>query len=183
MSEQYKFNDPEGLYFTTTTVVDWIDVFTRKEFKLIILDSLKFCQENRGLEIYAWCLMSNHLHLIISSKEGFQLSAIMRDFKKFTSKEIVKAIKDGGFESRGTWMLERFVLAGQKLNRIKNYKFWKDGNHPEELYSNKFIEQKLNYIHNNPVVAIIVEEPEHYLYSSARDYVGQKGLLDVILID
>ena len=127
--------------------------------------------------------MSNHLHMIISSKDGIILASIMRDFKKFTSKKIISLIKNDGIESRRNWILDRFELAGKKLNRIKNYKVWKDGNHPEELYSNKFIQQKLNYIHNNPVTAEIVDEPEHYLYSSARDYIGEKGLIDIILID
>ncbi len=109
MSEQYKFNDPEGLYFTTSTVVDWIDIFTRKKFRIIILDSLKYCQLNKGLEIYAWCLMSNHLHMIISAKDGILLASIMRDFKKFTSKNIISLIKSDGIESRRNWILDRFA--------------------------------------------------------------------------
>jgi REP element-mobilizing transposase RayT len=80
MSDKYKINNKDGVYFVTLTVVDWIDVFTRKEHKERIIDSLKFCQQNKGLEIYAWCLMSNHLHMIISASPGFNLSDILRDF-------------------------------------------------------------------------------------------------------
>ena len=182
MSEQYKFHDKEGLYFTTTTVVDWIDVFTRKNHKMIIVDSLQYNQQHKGLIIHSWCLMTNHLHMIVSARSGFSLSAIMRDFKKFTSKEIIKTINDI-HESRKDWMLKRFEYAGKYSKRIKNYKFWQDGNHTIELNTNELIDQKLDYIHNNPVVAEIVEKPEEYLYSSARDYIGIKGLLDIELID
>lgn len=182
MSEQYKFHDNEGVYFTTSTVVDWIDIFTRLDYKMVIIDSLKYNQQQKGLVIHSWCLMTNHLHMIVSTKEGFSLSAIMRDFKKFTSKEIMKTIVDIQ-ESRKDWMLKRFEYAAKYSKRIKNYKFWQDGSHPIELNTNELIEQKLDYIHNNPVVTEIVEKSEEYLYSSARDYIGIKGLLDIELID
>lgn len=182
MSEQYKFHDNQGVYFTTSTVVNWIDIFTRLDYKMVIIDSLKYNQQQKGLVIHSWCLMTNHLHMIVSTKEGFSLSAIMRDFKKFTSKEIIKTIVDIQ-ESRKDWMLKSFEYAAKYSKRIKNYKFWRDGNHPIELNTNELIEQKLDYIHNNPVVTEIVEKPEEYLYSSARDYIGIKGLLDIELID
>ncbi len=182
MSEQYKFNDPEGLYFITSTVVDWVDVFTRPEYKLIIIDSLKYNQEHKGLIIHAWCLMTNHFHMIVSSRPGISLSDIMRDFKKFTSKALVKEISEIS-ESRKNWMLKRFEYVGKYSNRIKYFKFWQDGLHAMELTSNNLIDQKLDYIHNNPVTAEIVCNPEDYLYSSARDYIGEKGLLDIELLD
>ncbi len=174
----YKTPNPEGIYFTTTTVVDWIDVFTRKEHRLIVLDSLKYCQEHKGLIVYAYCLMLNHLHMICAAQEGFLLSDIFRDFKKFTAKAIIKAIEQEP-ESRRDWMLYRFEYNGKLLARIEKYKFWMDGNHAKELLDSKTSRQKLDYIHNNPVRAMIVEEPEHYLFSSARNYAGLPGLMDV----
>jgi putative transposase len=182
MSDKYKINNIEGIYFVTLTVVDWVDVFTRKEHKERIIESLKFCQQNKGLDIYAWCLMSNHLHMIISARSGFNLSDILRDFKKFTSKQIVKAIQEEP-ESRRDWMLYRFEFAGKFLKRIKEYKFWQDGNMAKELITNEFIQQKLDYIHFNPVEALIVSEPEHYLFSSASNYAGGGGLIDVKFIE
>lgn len=170
-------------YFLTLTVVDWVDVFTRPEYRYILLDSLKYCQNNKGLIIYAWCLMSNHIHLITGAKEGFHLSNIIRDFKKFTSKAIVKAIFENPIESRKKWMLNRFEFAGKYDNKITNYKFWKEGNEAKEIHTNSFLDQKLDYIHHNPVKAEIVVKPEDYLYSSARDYSGEKGLLDVEIIN
>ncbi|GAA4314299.1 REP-associated tyrosine transposase [Nibribacter koreensis] len=170
------------LYFLTLTVVDWIDVFTRPVYRHIILESLKFCQEKKGLEIYAWVLMSNHLHLIASAKEGANLSDILRDFKKFTSRSIVEAIKQEN-ESRKEWMLYRFQFPANVQSKVIHYKFWQDGNEAKEIHSNEFLQQKIDYIHQNPVRAEWVQEPEHFIYSSARDYAGGKGLIEIILAD
>ena len=180
MSEKYKFNDPEGIYFVTLSIVHWIDLFTRKELKYIIIDSLKHCQKQKGLIINAWCLMPSHLHMIIRTEDEL-LENILRDFKKFTAKEIVEVIGRIN-ESRSEWLLRAFKNAGSKLKRIKSNKVWQDGNHPEQLITSKFVNQKLNYIHNNPVEAEIVDELEYYWYSSARDYAGKKGLLSVELL-
>jgi putative transposase len=180
MSEKYKFHNPEGIYFITSTVVHWIDVFTRKECKHIILESLQYCQEQKGLVIHGWCLMESHLHLIVSTT-GQPLAAILRDFKKYTSRQLVKTLQEIN-ESRKEWLLRAFTKAGEKLNRVQQYKVWQDGNHPLLLENNYLQEQKLNYLHQNPVQSEIVEEPEQYLYSSARDYVGYAGLLKVMLL-
>lgn len=92
MGFHHKIN--EGMvHFVTMTVVGWIDVFTRENHKMAIVDSLKYCQQTKGLEIYGWCLMSSHLHMIISAKNDFNLSDVLRDFKKFTSKEIIRLVK------------------------------------------------------------------------------------------
>lgn len=169
------------MYFITLTVVEWIDVFTRPAHKHVILDSLRYCQNNKGLLIHAWCMMSNHLHFLASTKEGYHLSNVLRDFKKFSNKEIIKSIKDFP-ESRRNWMLSRFKLASENNSKIQEYKFWQDGNAPKEIHTTKFLEQKLNYIHMNPVKAEIVINSEDYLYSSAMDYAGMKGLLDLEMI-
>ena len=169
------------MYFLTLTVVDWVDVFTRPTYKQDIVDSLAYCQTQKGLELYAWVLMTNHLHLLASAADGFNLSDILRDFKKFTSKTITNRILTEP-ESRRKWMLNQFEFAGRHDPRIKNFKFWQDGNEPKEIHTNDFMFQKLHYIHENPVRAGIIEYPEQYLHSSARTYVGHKGLLDVIVL-
>jgi len=168
-------------YFLTLTVVDWVDIFTRPIYKHIIVDSLKYCQDNKGLILFSWCLMSNHLHLIAGTKEGFNLSDILRDFKKFTNKEIIYTIQNTN-ESRSKWILNRFEFAGKYDPKIKEFKFWQDGNEAKEIHSTPFMEQKLNYIHQNPVKAEIVSNPEDYLFSSARNYRGMPGLLKVEII-
>lgn len=180
MSEKYKFHDPEGIYHVTLTVVHWIDLFTRKDYKYVILDSLKYCQQEKGLVVHVWVLMSSHLHMIVSSK-GEPLEAILRDFKKHTNREIVKTSEVIN-ESRRDWLQRAFQQAASKLKRIKSKKVWQDGNHPVLLDTNKMINERLDYIHRNPVEEEIVDEPCYYWYSSARDYAGKKGLLEVEMI-
>lgn len=125
--------------------------------------------------------MSNHMHLVASARDGFVMSTIIRDFKKFTAKAIIEAIQNDP-KSRREWMLYRFEYNAKFLNCNSKYKFWKDGFHPIELSSIYLMEQKLGYIHMNPVKDGIVEQPEHYLYSSARNYSGTKGLLEIQMI-
>ncbi len=180
MSRNYKINNPEGIYYLTFVTVEWVDVFTRKEYKDVLVESLRYCQENKGLKIYSWVVMSNHVHLIASSDMG-DLSGTIRDFKKYTSMQMLRKISNNRQESRKDWMLHIFKTSGQANSQNKYYQFWRQNNQPKELlpYQGSFTEQKLDYIHNNPVAEGIVENPEHYLYSSARDYAGGKGLIDV----
>ncbi len=154
-ADNYYIEDQNAVYFMTFTVSDWIDIFTRKEYRFVIVDSLNYCIENKGLIVYAWCLMSNHLHLVCQAKEGFELSGIIRDFKKFTSKAIIKLIHEVA-ESRREWLLYRFEFAGKYDNRIKKYKFWQETNHAVLLDNNEMIDQRINYTHENPVRALIV---------------------------
>ncbi|WP_202409499.1 transposase [Hufsiella arboris] len=131
------------LYFLTLTVIDWVDVFTRPVYKHIIVDALKHCQQIKGLEIYAWCLMSNHLHFIAGVKEDneFTLSDILRDFKKITNKKIIEKINTET-ESRKKWMLNQFEFAGRYNPKIKDYKFWQDGNEAKEIHTPEFCSKR-----------------------------------------
>ena len=183
MSTKYKIRDQTKLHFISFAVVEWVDAFTRNLYKDILIESLRYCQQSKGLLLYAWCIMTNHLHLIISSVDGVKQEDIIRDFKKYTSKQLLKTIKENKQESRRNWMLWIFKKAGEKNSNNKNYQFWQQDNHPIELSTNAMMEQRLEYLHNNPVVAGIVDEPEHYVYSSARDYAGIKGLLDLVYIE
>jgi len=170
------------VYFVTDTVVDWVDIFTRPIFKHIIIESLQYCQKEKGLVIYAWVLMTNHMHMIVSATGINKVSDIMRDFKKFTSKEILRTLLKEPTESRREWMLNRFEYAGKNDEKIKNYRFWQEGNDAQEIYLNDYFNQKLNYIHQNPVAAEIVNRAEDYRYSSAIDYAGGKGMLEVLVV-
>jgi putative transposase len=180
--DSYDIVDQNAPYFVTLTVIDWIDIFTRKDYKIIIVDSLNFCIKNKGLEIYAWVIMSNHLHLLVRAKEGFYLSHILRDFKKFTSKAIVKTAMEIA-ESRKDWLLDKFAFEAKRTGRAKNYKLWMDSNHAICLENSTWTMQRLNYIHQNPVRQMIVANPEDYIFSSAVSYAGGKGLVDIILLD
>ena len=180
--DKYKITDQNALYFLTLTVVDWVDVFTRKIYKQDIVESLSFCQQKKGLSVYAWCIMSNHIHLICRAKDNFRLSDILRDFKKFTAKKIIERIKNEP-ESRRAWLLHRFKYAAKFKNQNPEFMFWNKSNHAVLLDTNNMMDERLNYIHQNPVEAGIVDEPECYIYSSARDYSGRKGLLEIEFIE
>ncbi|MEQ6122697.1 transposase [Pseudotenacibaculum sp. MALMAid0570] len=182
MSTKYKATVIGEAYYITITTVGWIDIFTRLRQKYILIDALKHCQKERGLEIYAYCLMSSHLHMLCRASEKEPLSNIMRDFKKFTSKKIIKTILEYP-ESRREWMLDYFMQACAHLKRKQQYKVWQDGYHAEHVFSNKFIKQKIHYIHNNPVVEKIVSLPEDYVFSSARNYAELDNEIEVIQLD
>jgi REP element-mobilizing transposase RayT len=135
MSRNYKFHNPEGVYFVSFSVVEWLDVFTRNEYKDILIDSLRYCQKEKGMEIFAWCIMTNHMHLIFRSIKGRKPELLLGDFKRFTSKVIVKAIQDNTQESRKEWLLEQFIKAGMKSSNVKKYQFWRHDNKPIEPIS------------------------------------------------
>ena len=178
----YKIRNQEGLHFITFAVVEWVDVFTRQQYRDIVVESLKYCIDNKGLQLHAWVIMSNHVHFIVSAKETYQLSDILRDFKKFTAVKIITAIKNNTRESRKEWMLAIFRTKGNENSRNSTNQFWRQDNQPIELTTNKMIEQRLNYLHNNPVEAGIVSNPLDYLYSSAKDYAQEKGLIKIELL-
>jgi len=180
MSDRYKINEQDGAYFITMTVVNLINIFTRKEQIQIIIDSLKHCQKEKELEIYGWCLMPSHLHIICRAGGKIGMSAILRDFKKYTSKKIVKQIIEES-ESENEWILQQFKDACKYLKRKQEYKVWQDSNHAKIIFTNNFFHQKLNYIHQNPVEAMLVANPEDYLYSSARNYAELDCCLEIII--
>ena len=182
MTTAYQINNQEATYYLTLQVVFWIDIFTRKTYRDIIIESLQHCQKEKGLEIYAFVIMSNHVHLLVrSSKE--ELSGTIRDFKKHTSKVIVKEILISGIESRKKWMLNLFSNAAKQKNKKSNYQLWTHENHAIEVFSNTFIKEKITYIHNNPVKNGIVQNPEEYIYSSAKFYAGEESVLEIIPVD
>ena len=180
MKEGYIIRDQAKAHFITMTVVDWIDVFSRKIYRDIVVDSFNYCIKNKGMILYGFVIMSNHIHMIIQSKDE-KLTELIRDFKKFTAKTILDKILIEN-ESRKEWMLERFKKATETHQRNKNYQFWQLNNHPVEVYSAEFLWSKLDYIHLNPIRAGIVEKASHYTYSSAQNYVNDDGLVNVHLV-
>lgn len=182
MSRELKISNPEGLYFLTWATVGWIDVFSRQVYRDLLLEHLKFSREKKGFNIHAWCLMSNHIHLIASTQQGINMSHVLRDLKGYSSKKLLAAIETEPTESRKDWMLHQFGRAGRFNPNNLHYQFWQQDNHPIELITHDFTMQKLEYIHNNPVTAGWVDYPHEYRYSSARDYAGIKGLLDIDML-
>ena len=128
MSVKYKFRDQRQLYFVTFAVVNWIDLFIRNEYKDILLDSWRYCQANKGLEIFGWCIMTSHVHMIIGSN-GDKLENIMRDMKKHTSAVLKEAVKNHPAESRREWMLWMMQRAGARNSQTINFQLWQHDNH------------------------------------------------------
>lgn len=181
MSDRYKILKGDAAYFVTFTITDWIKVLADDSYKMIVVDSIRYCQMHKGLMVYGYCIMPNHVHMIMQATGERSVSDILRDLKTFTSKAIIRKLeseKPAGYDI----ILARFKEAGQQLKRIERYKVWKDGNHAECLYSNGFIKQKLNYIHNNPVKAGLCSEPWEYIFSSATNYSENDSLLEVCLL-
>ena len=181
MTPGYKIDKSSTGYFLTFTVVDWVDVFTRKVYRDIIIDSLKYCRENKGLQVWAHVIMTNHMHCILSAKDN-NLSVILRDFKRHTASKILKAIASSE-ESRKDWMLKRFEFAAKRNVRNGQYQFWEHDNHAVELNSAAFTAQKLDYIHLNPVRAGFVDSASDWIYSSARNYEFKSSIMEIDVMD
>ncbi len=181
MSRNYKFHNQEKPYFISFATVNWVDVFTRSLYKDILVESINYCIENKGLIVYGWIIMPNHVHMLIGTEKE-KMQDILRDLKKFTSRNILKAIIENPMESRKEWMLWMFKRAGANNGNNKEYQFWQQHNQPIELSDNFMLDQKLDYLHNNSVEAGFVCEPQHYKYCSAIDYAGGKGLVKIVLI-
>lgn len=175
----YRIYNQYAPHFVTFTVIDWIDVFTRPEYKQIIIDSLLYCREHKSLQIHAWCLMTNHLHMIISAGGEMSLSEIIRDFKRHTAKKILYDMEKNYTESRRKWMLWMFRKKGTSSINNEIYQFWTHHNRPKEIYSSRFFHQKANYIHYNPVKAGFCISPLHYPFSSALWYECREGLIEM----
>ncbi|HBO37562.1 MAG TPA: transposase [Pasteurellaceae bacterium] len=169
MSRKYKFNEKNGVYFTSFATVYWIDVFIRDCYFESIINALDYCRKNKGMQIYGYCIMPSHVHLLFQA-EHQNPSDLIRDLKTFTSKAIVKQIIENVQESRKEWLLWMFERAAQKYSYVKRYQFWQHHNQPIEIYSDKFFNEKLHYIHQNPVISGFVCEPQDWKYSSAKNY-------------
>lgn len=163
---RWKIQRGVKVYFTTSTIVEWLPIFIEEEYFKILTESLDYCRENKGLKIHGYVIMLNHLH-VLSSSDG-NVSDIMRDFKSYTSHEIIKLLK-----SKNTLIpLQVFKQAAKVDKKSQSYKVWQTGFHPIGIESEKFYKQKLNYIHQNPVKKRYVAKPEHWIYSSAGFYEG-----------
>jgi REP element-mobilizing transposase RayT len=177
MSEGFKIRDQKKPHFLTFTVTDWVDIFTRQSYRDIVINALKYCQKEKGLILYGYVIMSNHIHLIAQSEVG-TLSDLIRDLKKFIARQTLITIQQEP-ESRRDWILKRFEFAAKGTSANEVFKFWRNGNHPEEIFSELFFWSKLNYIHLNPVRAGIVKQASDYIYCSASSYTQNSGIIDI----
>ena len=183
MSRKFKIRDQEAVHFVTFTVIHWLDIFIRVEYRDIFLESIRYCQKSKGLEVYAYCIMSSHIHMILARHGKQNLEDVIRDVKKYTSSKIIEAINNNPQESRRDLLMWLFKRAGTRNPNNTYYQFWQQHSHPVELSDDEILNQRLDYIHNNPVVAGITRYPEEYLYSSAGNYAKLKeNVLEVMLI-
>ena len=177
MSTAYRFTENEVPHFITMTIVEWMDLFNRQKYKDILIDNLRFCIKEKGLNVHAYVIMSNHVHMIVSTHELKELSGLIRDFKRYTAKVMYETLKSDTQESRRNWMLWIIESQGERSSSNEVMKIWRHENHPVPLYSEKLINQRLKYIHDNPVRAGICRSPVDYVYSSAASYSGEPGLI------
>jgi len=179
MGRKYAIRNQEEFYFVTFTIVNWIDIFIRQEYRNIFIDSVKYCQKEKGLLVGAWCIMTSHVHMALGTKGENKLEDIIRDLKSYTSRHIRKYMENNPQESRKEWMLEIMKKAGEAKSNNKDFQFWQQHNHPIELSTNQIMRQRIDYIHNNPVEAGFVERPSDWVFSSAKDYEDIKGIIDI----
>ena len=178
MSRKYKFHDNDELYFISFSTINWIDIFIREEYKECIIDSWKFCQQNKGLDIYGWCIMTSHIHMIIGSKTQ-KLEEIVRDMKRHTSSSLKKIIANNPKESRKEWIMWMMQRAGRKNGNNIEWQLWQQDNQPLAIKDQEMFDSYLSYIHLNPIVEGFVTQPEDWKYSSAMDFCNKKGLIEI----
>lgn len=163
-------------HFLTCTVVNWLALFSKPELVQIVLQSLNFLQSHQRIEIYGYVIMENHLHLIASAPN---LSKEIATFKSFTARSTIDWLKAN---QSGYW-LTQLKLNKQPHKTDQNYQLWQEGSHPQAILDWPMFQQKLEYLHNNPVRRGYVDDPAHWRYSSYRNYVGQPGVLSINWIE
>ncbi|WP_282057156.1 REP-associated tyrosine transposase [Maribacter luteus] len=178
MSRKYKFHNPTAAYFVSFATVYWIDIFTRQEYFNILLESIDHCRKEKGMELYDYCFMPNHVHLIFRDSNEDPMN-LLRNFKKHTAKKTLKAIQENATESRKKWLLWMFKKAGKQKGNISKYQFWQHNNKPIELWSTAVIKQKIEYIHNNPVLSGFVTNAIDWKYSSAKNFADDHTILKI----
>lgn len=178
MSRKYKFHNPEGIYFVSFATVYWLDIFTREIYFGSITDSITFCRKEKGMFVYAYCILPSHMHLIFQDTKG-NPGKLLGEFKSYTSKAIQKLIEDNPQESRKEWLLWMMERAGGKNSNVKKRQFWQQHNKPIELWSTHVIQQKLDYIHYNPVESGFVTKPQHWKYSSASNFSNEWSVIEI----
>jgi REP element-mobilizing transposase RayT len=168
---RYKIIENSTPHFCTATIVEWLPLFSKPWMVKIILDSIQFLQKEKRWTIYAWVIMENHLHLIASSDN---LSKELGNFKSYTARQIIDHCK-----RNHPLILKQLAHAKQTFKQDRDYQFWQEGSHPEQIQNSKMMRQKIEYIHYNPVRRGYVEEPEDWRYSSAGNYSKKPGLIEV----
>jgi len=154
------------------TVVGWLPIFANREVADIILNSIRYLQEEKNAKLYAYVIMKNHLHCVIQSDE---LTKVIQSFKSYTARAII----DYFTERQNIVILKKLKQNKLSYKTKSEYQVWQEGSHPEEITTDAMMNQKVEYIHSNPVRSGYVEEASSWSYSSAQNYEGKQGLLNV----
>ncbi len=170
---RYRFVSSEHPYFMTSTVNGWLPVFTRRDTVEIVLDSWRYLQKTAGFMLYGYVILENHIHFIANSGD---LGSDIQRFKSWTGRQILSYLQSAG-ESR---ILDQLAMIKRGYKKDSKYQLWEEGIHPQLIESKAVMRQKLDYIHFNPVKRGYVDEPEHWCYSSARNYAGKPGMIEVV---
>ncbi len=176
MRSRYKISELKSPHFITCTIVGWLPVFTRARYLDIITASLTFCRQQKGLHLHGYVILDNHLHMVVSSDN---LSQVIQDFKRHTAKEILVLAQ----QENKLWLLKQFEFFKSAHKRNSQYQVWQEGFHPQSITTEDMLKQKLDYIHYNPVKLGLVDLPEDWRYSSARNYFGQDAVLEIDLVE
>jgi len=168
---RYKIIQQDAPHFVTLTVLHWIPVFTRPQTVGIILDSLGFLI-NEGLKVHAYVILENHLHLVVQSTE---LNKDLARLKSYTARQLISYL----VKHKVNTILEQLAFYKKAHKDDRAYQFWQEGVHPELIQSDLMMQQKIEYIHQNPVKRGYVDQAAHWRYSSARDYEGEMGLIKI----
>ncbi len=169
---RYKIIDEQAIHFVTCTVLHWIPIFTKIETKQIIIESLQHLQKSDNLKIYSYVILENHLHLIVSSDN---LNKSLQKFKSFTAKKILNFLITKNVKT----ILQQLEFYKKAHKREISYQFWEEGTKPKQIISDEMLNEKIEYVHCNPVKRGYVANPEDWIYSSAGSYLGNKGLLEI----
>ncbi len=169
---RYKIVEPTHPHFVTCTILNWLPIFTRQESVEIIIQSLKHLQKAENLKLYAYVILENHLHLMVQSDD---IQTSMRHFKSFTAKEILKLLQRENAQT----LLKQFQFYKKAHKTDRTYQIWQEGYQPKLMQTDAMMISKIKYIHQNPVKRGYVDEAVHWRYSSARDYDGVDGLIEV----
>lgn len=172
--DRYKIYDEEYPYLITSGIRYGFPVFAIPAATQIVLESLTYLQEKKDVRLIAYVIMENHVHLIV---QGVSLAMKLGGFKSYCARGIIDFL----FENGHTNVLKRLKRVKKPQKTDRRYQFWEEGFHPKQIAGDDMMIQKIEYIHNNPVKRGYVDEPEHWRYSSARDYAGGEGLIPVTL--
>jgi len=169
---RYKIFENNAPHFLTSTIINWIPLFTRPSTVQIILDALAYRQQHRGLKIYGYVILENHLHWIAQTEN---LTKEIQSFKSYTARLLIQYLQ----QQQVTRILKQLAFYKKPHKTDRQYQVWEEGSHPQLIQNEEMLIQKLDYIHYNPVKRGYVDEPVHWRYSSARNYAQKEGLLPV----